>query len=739
MGRDIVRFRFGCFQMGDDPAIPDVNRSPAKGKVVRFGNFEADLETSELSKNGVKVKLYGQPFHVLAILLSRPGEVVSRQELQQSIWPSDSYVDFEHGLNAAVNKLREALGDNSENPRFIETVPRRGYRFVGQVADAVEKTMEDKRQEPQPIPKSSKSYVRSITVVTLAVLLVGAWFSLGSESRVPRVLGYRQLTRDGRMKGAPPCRLWSHLVTDGPRIFFSETSDSVVQVAATGGEVVKFPISHSCFAIWDIAPDRTELIGSSQSDSSVVDQPLWSLSLITGQAYRLGNLRGHAAAWSPDGRSFAYVTGNDPLLPTDIQIAPADGSTSRQIARLEKGLVVAIRWSPNGRRMRMIVTTKDGCSPWEMSSDGKDLHRLNLFPDQTFEVCAAYWTPDGKYAVAGVARPGSSGLDLWAIREPTLGWFGKSAKPVQLTSGALGFMSTALSLNGKEIYGIGGGTRGESVRYDVKSQKLEPFLSGIPAEHIDYSRDGKWVTYVTFANGTLWRSRVDGSDRIQLTTYPLFAALPQWSPDGRQIVFNGQLPNGHIQIYVVSAEGGKPEKVTDGEKDAVDPTWSPDGKRVTFNESQGSAQQISSVDLSTRQVTPIPDSKGLYSPRMSPDGRFIVAVNTPENRLLRLFDTQTQKWSTLFDSKTGGPGWPQWSADSRYVYGTFMLTPKLQHYGLVRIGVPDGKLEQVADFNVPEGTLGNWGPWVGVTPDNSPLALRDRSSQDIYAIDVDWP
>src|SRR5882724_5504805 len=104
---------------------------------VRFGPFEADLETHELWKNGVKLKLGGQPFEILALLLNRPGQMVSREELQKEIWTAETFVDFNHGLNAAVNKLRETLSDSAEEPKYIETLPRRGYRFIGTIENAV--------------------------------------------------------------------------------------------------------------------------------------------------------------------------------------------------------------------------------------------------------------------------------------------------------------------------------------------------------------------------------------------------------------------------------------------------------------------------------------------------------------------------------------------------------------------------------------------------------------------------
>ena len=102
-------------------------------RIIRFGVFEADLSGGELRKNGLKIRLPGQPFEVLAMMLERPGEVVTREELQKRLWPDGTFVDFDHSLNNAINKIREALGDSAENPRFVETLSRRGYRFIAPV------------------------------------------------------------------------------------------------------------------------------------------------------------------------------------------------------------------------------------------------------------------------------------------------------------------------------------------------------------------------------------------------------------------------------------------------------------------------------------------------------------------------------------------------------------------------------------------------------------------------------
>ena len=168
-------------------------------QVVRFGTFEVDLRIGELRKNGIRVKLTGQPFQILVILLEHPGDLVTREQLQRRLWPSDTFVDFDRGLNAAINRVREALGDSAENPRFVETLPRRGYRFI---APLVTQTAVASADEPatgagvtlEPRPK--RRGVFAVAIALVAILILYFWFAVPLPP--PRVSGYAQVTNDGR-------------------------------------------------------------------------------------------------------------------------------------------------------------------------------------------------------------------------------------------------------------------------------------------------------------------------------------------------------------------------------------------------------------------------------------------------------------------------------------------------------------------------------------------------------------
>jgi len=274
------------------------------------------------------------------------------------------------------------------------------------------------------------------------------------------------------------------------------------------------------------------------------------------------------------------------------------------------------------------------------------------------------WTPDGAYYLFTHAEGTATNIWAWSDRH---GFVLKgSSTPVQLTTGPpLAFDHALPSQDGHRTFVTGLQARGELVRYDARSRHL-PFLSGISVDQVDFSTDGEWVTYVTVPEGTLWRSRVDGSERLQLTNAPMIAILPRWSPDGKQIVFSGGQFGKPAKIFLVSAQDGTVQELLSESRSEMDPTWSPDGKRIAFGRlAFAEDQDIEVLDLQTHQVSVLPGSQGIFSPRGSPDGRFLVAVGS-DSRKLVLFDFQTQKWTDWVTQATD-LGFPARSRDSKYL------------------------------------------------------------------------
>ena len=719
-----------------------------KSAVITFGPFEANLYTHEINKKGLRLRLPHQSFQILKMLLERPGELVTRDELRAALWPSETFVDFEQGLNSAVKRLRDALDDSAEEPRFIETLPRLGYRFVAAIDHPgpiqVDVTITDEKKKIPPFERSR----RSVWATVIALAIVCAFVGLGLQwiahlNGAPRVLAYRQLTHDRKIKAArcgsgPP-----RIVTDGARVYFSEGDSPLMQVSTAGGEAARVSNPFDCFQLLELSPDKTELLGTARRDRNAPDMPLWVLSLASGQARRVGNLEGHAGAWSPDGQRIAYATGNDFVGGNDIYVATKDGNDARKLARVENGYVWAMHWSPDGRTLRMggVYYQQLQCRVWDLSDNLTELRNVVLpLEAGIMGQCWANWTSGGRYSLLFMSPEGvcSCKSQIGALREKPSLFHSASDKPVSLTAGPMNFPWNVVgSPDGKRIFTTGVVSQGELLRYDLKSQRLEPYLGGISADQLGFSRDGKWVAYVTHPEGILWRSRVDGSERLQLTTPPLTAGLPDWSPDGRRIAFSGVLPGGSWRSYVVSAEGGELKMISKTEENEVNPTWAPDGDSLVFGGYVHAARRVSSIDLRTGRVSTVPGSEGLRSPRISPDGRFIVALDAASDSKFFLYDQQTQKWSLLVESNTHGVGWPEWSNDSRYMY--FSNWAETGTHYLYRVRIADRKLERVAGVAVPEGLTGYWAAFMIAGPDGSPILLRDVSAQEIYALDVDLP
>jgi Tol biopolymer transport system component/DNA-binding winged helix-turn-helix (wHTH) protein len=683
-------------------AAPDSRR-------LQFGVFEIDLAGGELRKGGIKIKLQDQPLRVLSALLEHPGEIVTREHLREKIWQADTFVDFDQSLNKAINKIREALSDTAENPRFLETVPRRGYRFIAPVSG----------REPQASIGEPSAPVRArwrrVVILVGGAILSGAIIAWLQQPAPPRIVRSVQLTNDGRDKS-------DLMVTDGTRIYFTECETGqcfLAQVSTAGGEIHRLPVPFTSpmdIQVHDISQTQRELLVTTGRFGER-DRALWVVPALGGSARRVGDLRASDVVWSPDQRHIVYARGNE------LYAARDDGTESRKLATFG-GLTFRPCWSPDGTRLRVDVVT-DSSAIWEIARDGTNLHRV--LPAWQGDHWLGRWTPDGKYFIF------LSKASWWAIPESTGLLRKRKRDPIELTFGPLEYLCPILSPDARKLYALGGTNRCELERYDVKSRSFLPYLSGISADGVDFSTDGRWVTYVTYPEGEVWRSKADGSQKLQLTSAPLKTYLPRWSPDGKQIAFMGQAPGKPWKIYLVPSEGGNVEQLVPGNGTEGDPNWSPDGSKLTFAPwpwaDPATATGVYILDLNTRQISSLPGSQGLFSPRWSPDGNYIAALGSG----LRLFDFKRSGWR-----KIGDGGFPTWSRDARYIYVSGAQgdgTP-----AVVRIDVRSRHLETVASLKGLRIT-GNYGGngWVGLTPDGAPLVLREFGNQEIYAFEWEAP
>ena len=574
---------------------------------------------------------------------------------------------------------------------------------------------------------------RISAVIGIAILVFVALASIAGWLRSSpvslRVTEIRALTSDGLTKYPP-------LFTDGPRLYFREGplgAFVLYQVSSAGGETVQVPTQVT--TMLDISPDRSEFLAGTFT-APQVDVPLWVVPLPAGAPHRLSSFYGHDATWSPDGQKIAYAKARE------LDLTSENGSDTHKIVGVE-GWPFWIRWSPDGKTLRFSQSgaTANSNSLWEVSLDGSNLHALLPGWSGESSQCCGNWTADGKYYVFESHRGGRD--DIWAIRESGAFFATWHREPIRLTTGPMNYSGALPSRDGARLFVDGHTSRGEVQRYDPKLKQFVPYLPGIAAEGVSFSRYGKRVAYVTVPDGTLWQSKVDGSERVQLTLAPMRAAMPRWSPDGKRIAFMGSLPGKNWKIYSVSTDRASPQQLTFGTGDDGDPNWSPDGNLLVFGgepDLQGgsveSRTSIRVLNLTTNQSSTVPGSEGLFSPRWSPDGRYLAAQAADSSKLL-LYDFHTLKWA---DFAKVNAAYFNWSHDGQYIYLTTDAAASGTESILARITVlNEHRMERLASLKNVRLFNGTFGSWTGVAPDDSLLILRDTSADELYALDVQLP
>jgi eukaryotic-like serine/threonine-protein kinase len=568
-----------------------------------------------------------------------------------------------------------------------------------------------------------------LVLASVFVCLATAGYLLMRPLPPPRVSGYVRISADGQGKGGA----LGGMVIDGSHLYLMEGSrgaTTIARVPAAGGETEFLTIPFGWPEVQDLSPARSEILVTQFSHR--LRWPLWVLPLKTGTVHRVGTVFATCATWSPDGGEIAYIQGRD------LYRANRDGSNAKKIASLPGG-GFWLRWSPDGSRLRFtigdVMSRIGTLSIWETRSDGTGLHAFLPHWNQPQEVCCGNWSPDGKYFAFQSTRNGKT--EIWATRERPgpAGWFENSQfQPIQLTSGQLNSIAPVFSSDGKKLYVIGQQQRGELSRYDLASRQWVPYLSGISAESVDFSRDRQWLAYADFPEGTLWRSRVDGSERLRLAGSPIQAAEPRWSPNGDKIVFTGITPGKPWTSYVVSAAGGPVQPLLEEQHNQISPTWSLDGKSILISYGEWLEKAplgMNIVELGTHQARRVPGSENLWLAQWSPTGRYI-AARTLDSQTIMLFDSEVKRWLELAKSDVGTF---QWSKDGRFVY----IKRLGKDPALLRVSLETRKTEEVVSLRNVKYTGFEGGHWFGLTPDNSPLLLHDTGTQEIYALDWQAP
>jgi Tol biopolymer transport system component/DNA-binding winged helix-turn-helix (wHTH) protein len=699
--------------------------SPPALPRYRFGNFELNAHSGELRRNGAKVRLQDQPFLVLRKLLDSAGTVVAREDIHAALWPADTFVDFDTSLNTAIKRLREVLGDSADNPVFIETVPRRGYRFLAPVQVIQDGGLSPARYaanaSPTPFARLRSRLIVAglfVTVVVASLLVL-----LRSPVAEPRVLDSTQITFDEMGKGNLHLR-------DGKIYFNEQASDRVtlLEVPSVGGTPFLLASSYPGLRLGGVSADASKLL---VAPANLKKGPfaLKIMDLSSGSLQSVDGIECDDVSWAPGGK---IIFARD----QDVFLSDPDGSNQHELLSAP-GPVFHMRFSPDGARLRFSVDNrKAGQSTiWEAQAGGTGLHQILTemtdFPDR----CCGEWSPDGRYFFFETRRNGQS--RIWALPERHSFWT-RSPAPVPLTTVPPNFYMGTPSEDGKKLFVTAAEPRAELVRYDSSSRQFVPFLSGVSAGDVEASRDGRVLSYVRYPEQTLWRSKADGSEATQLTGPSLRATLSHWSPDGSRIAFSGSRPGRPWSIFLIPAAGGPAEQLTSGTVSDLDPTWAPDGATIAYGQTrvEGGRQTVSIqlLDLASRRSTTLAGSDGICCPRWSPDGRYLLASHADYDDLL-LYEFAVRKWSVI--AKSLGPiGYMEWTDDGKSILFDTLLVPEPAFY---RLRLSDLHLDTIVKIGDVRRYYGPFGPWTGIAPDGSPLLVRDISNEEIYSLDLQLP
>lgn len=696
------------------PPIDSIDES-----LLRFEDYTVD-DRRGLYRGAERIRLTPTPCRALEFLARNRGRVVSKEELLDAVWGGQR---DENTVEQAIRQIRRALGDEKENPRFIQTIPGQGYCFIAAVAE---------KERPQPEPEAlllsepagstdpkrrrvQRLIRKAVLASTISICLLLVMFValLKSPARIEAVNPSR-LTRSQAVVLSP-------LLIDGSEIAYPRYENGRYSIAETpvkGGERTTIASNLLNPELCDVTRDGSAMLLRNLVHSRNEDEPLY-VQERGGMAHRVGNILAYDAAWFPNAKRILY-SDDGAVYSTDIS-----GKSRRRLFSVP-GHAYWFRWSPDGKKLRFTVINREteDTSIWELDAGSSESHRV--FPKLAYYQCCGTWTPDGRFFLFQ-ARVGNT-FQIWARREERYLGVSLNKQPFPLIYGAASYRGPLVSRDGKRLFLRAENPKGELMRYDYKSRDFVPMLPSISARTLTFSKDGNWIAYTTLLGDNLWRCRVDGTQCIQLAEGFRNTLMPRWSPDGRLIAFMGVHFTGNWGIYTVPAKGGPIRCLFSGSQAEGFPDWSPDGQHLVFSEVVPVAQPegVHILDLRTDEISTLPGSKGFFLPRWSPDGSYIVALQSSD-RYPYLFDFATKTWRVL--AKIPGD-FPNWSHDGKNVY---FLADAGENRTVYRVALAGQSVQKVASLESVEPNPFILGDWMGLAPDDAPLAVQDMTTDDIYA------
>ena len=598
----------------------------AKVKRIAFDRFQADLRAGELLSNGHRIRLQAQPFQLLALLLLNAGEVVSRDEICRDLWPANTFVDFEHSLAAAVNKIRDALGDSADNPKYIETLPKRGYRFIGKISPEPPVVMvvpgAQESVELAPIPAAKARPGRRWTLGAVAVtVVVAATVAFVWLSRKP---GDSQPLTVVPFTSYPGLETAPSFSPDGSRIAFSwdnGTSNRLgrpgydLYVKAIGSETVLRLTNHPSDWIsstW--SPDGTQI---AFHRLAIDDTGIYVVPALGGPERKL--VATHAPydlvaplSWSPDGKWIAYAD-TENSMPGDrafllnVETLESHAFSHDPSCRHEGFLT----FSHSGQELAMICVHNTTSYEYLVTDlQGKSKRSLTTLHEH---LSGPLWTGDDQSLIVAAATTRGNEFDEVRVRD------GKVHR-LSVTTGNW----PAISRDGHKLAFSVSDNHVNIWRKDLQHPEApaeQMYISTRQQDNSQYSPDGNHVAFDSARSGTwsVWVADTDGSNLVQISQEGP-AGYPRWSPDSQKIAFEMIEASGHFGVYTVDISDRVPRKLKTNVREASRPFWSHDGKWIYFRGYEGVGRQLYRCPAAGGDATLLAASQDLRTPIESSDG-----------------------------------------------------------------------------------------------------------------------
>ena len=678
-------------------------------EVVRFGVFEVNRTTGELRKGGVRIRLQDQPFQILLMLLERPGEVVTREEIQGRLWPEGTFVEFEHSIGTAVKKLRQALGDDADTPRYIETLPRRGFRFIAPVESPVAESFPPRseiRRAPGPviITRHKKAAIGSVALVA-AALLAGTWFLLHRHPKPPAELTQKQLTfnsSDNPVGSAV-------ISPDSKYLAYSDLAGIKVKLLSTAEEqLIPRPVGVPAGFFWWVDswfPDSTQLLVD--ANDKVGHTSLWTVSVL-GQSPR--QLREGASGFgvSPDGKHIAFSLLGVPGMHRDLWLMGSQGDNPQKVLSIsgENEGLPWVDWSPDGERLAYTrVHRSSDRFLWSIETcDLKGANRTAVVPDTELFMADPLWLPEGRIIYTRKESLASGDVNVWQIAvdnrigTPT----GKPKRITQWAGSYLGDLST--SADGKQLM---------MVRRIFQAQGYLGELA---------------------AGGT----RMNPPRR--LTNDEASDDPTGWTPDSKAVLFDSNR-NGTWGIYKQGIGQETSEPLLTGPQDDSGPRLSADGAWILYVESP----RTTANPAPPLRLMRIPASGGVSQFVMETRNTLDFGCARAPASLCVIFETsqnRKQMMITPFDPLKGrGKVLRTIEEDPSHTYSETQLSPDGSTVSISRAGEPEIHIRLLSLSGGPdrEFTLKGWSNITGLdwSPDGKGFYCGSVSSQGGTLLHVD--